>query len=193
MQKLIIVSGPAGSGKNTVCERLMENFPSVRRIITSTSRPPRGTEQDGIDYNFFSREEFEKLISENALYEYALVHGNYYGTLKSTIDDGFKTGSDLILIIDVQGAHTWMGRISDENPDLKSRIVSIFIMPPSIEELKKRLHTRGTEDESQIERRMHTAMDEMKRADEFDFVINSKSKDEDYAALKDIYLKVKSL
>ena len=142
MQKLIIVSGPAGSGKNTVCERLMENFPSVRRIITSTSRPPRGTEQDGIDYNFFSREEFEKLISENALYEYALVHGNYYGTLKSTIDDGFKTGSDLILIIDVQGAHTWMGRISDENPDLKSRIVSIFIMPPSIEELKKRLHTR---------------------------------------------------
>ena len=193
MQKLIIVSGPAGSGKNTVCERLMENFPSVGRIVTSTSRAPRGAEQNGVDYNFFSRQEFEDLISKNAFYEYALVHGNYYGTLKRTLDEGFKSGKDLVLIIDVQGAHTWTGRIASENPDLKERMVSVFIMPPSIDELKKRLHTRGTEDEAQIARRMETAISEMKRAGEFDFVINSKTKDEDYAALREIYLKVKTL
>ncbi len=193
MQKLIIVSGPAGSGKNTVCERLMENFPSVGRIVTSTSRAPRGAEQNGVDYNFFSRQEFEDLISKNAFYEYALVHGNYYGTLKRTLDEGFKSGKDLVLIIDVQGAHTWTGRIASENPDLKERMVSVFIMPPSIDELKKRLHTRGTEDEAQIARRMETAISEMKRAGEFDFVINSKTKDEDYAALREIYLKVKAL
>ncbi len=188
--KLIVVSGPAGSGKNTVCERLMAKYPNVERVVTSTSRPPRGTEQNGIDYNFFPREEFERLISQNAFYEWAKVHDNYYGTLKSTVLGRLNSGKDLILIIDVQGAKAWI-KIAKEDAEIRRRLTTVFIMPSGIEELKARLRTRATDSDTDIARRMKTAEEEMGQLEFFDRVIDSKTKDEDFNALEKIYLEKK--
>ncbi len=187
---LMIISGPAGSGKNTVAERLMEEFPNVERVLTSTSRPPRGQERDGADYNFLSPEEFEKKIKAGEFYEYAKIHERYYGTSKKSISDAFSKGGDLLLIIDVQGAKTWK-KIAENNPELSGRLVTIFIVPPSLDELRSRLQGRGTETEAEIERRMKTAEDELLQTKYFDALIYSKSRDEDYAALKKIYMHAK--
>lgn len=187
---VMIISGPAGSGKNTVSERLMEEFPNVKRVVTSTSRPPRGKEIDGIDYHFLSAEQFEKAIADGDFYEYAKVHDRYYGTSKKAVRDSLAAGNDLILIIDVQGAAAWK-KIAAENGEIAEKLTSIFIAPNSIDELRSRLKGRATESEADIERRMKTAVDEFRQADNFDRRIESKSKDEDYAALKKIYLNLK--
>jgi len=188
---ILIISGPAGSGKNTVAERLMSEFPTVKRVITSTSRPPRGTEKDGVDYHFLSPRNFETGIKNGDFYEYAKVHDRYYGTSKKTLNDAVGKSDDLLLIIDVQGAKSWK-KIAGENPELKKRMRSVFIAPESTDELRRRLAGRGTESSEEIERRMKTAFDELKAKDSFDYCIDSKSKDEDYSALKKIYLNLKS-
>lgn len=188
---ILIISGPAGSGKNTVAERLISEFGNVKRVITSTSRPPRGAEVDGVDYHFLSPEAFEKAIANGEFYEYAKVHDRYYGTSKKAIHDSLAAGNDLILIIDVQGADTWR-KIAAQNPEIAEKLTSVFVAPDSIDELRKRLIGRATESESDIDRRMKTAVDEFKQADKFDRRIESKTKDEDYAALKKIYLELKN-
>lgn len=188
---ILIISGPAGSGKNTVAERLISEFGNVKRVITSTSRPPRGAEVDGVDYHFLSPEAFEKAIANGEFYEYAKVHDRYYGTSKKAVHDSLAAGNDLILIIDVQGADTWR-KIASQNPEIADRLTSVFVAPDSIDELRKRLVGRATESESDIDRRMKTAVDEFKQADKFDRRIESKTKDEDYAALKKIYLELKN-
>lgn len=187
---ILIISGPAGSGKNTVAERLISEFGNVKRVITSTSRPPRGAEIDGVDYHFLSPEAFEKAIANGEFYEYAKVHDRYYGTSKKAVHDSLAAGNDLILIIDVQGADTWR-KIAAQNPEIAERLTSVFVAPDSIAELRKRLVSRATESEADIDRRMKTAVDEFKQADKFDRRIESKTKDEDYAALKKIYLELK--
>lgn len=188
---ILIISGPAGSGKNTVAERLISEFGNVKRIITSTSRPPRGAEIDGVDYHFLSPEAFEKAIANGEFYEYAKVHDRYYGTSKKAVHDSLASGNDLVLIIDVQGADTWR-KIASQNPEIAERLTSVFVAPDSIAELRKRLVGRATESEADIDRRMKTAVDEFKQADKFDRRIESKTKDEDYAALKKIYLELKN-
>ncbi len=188
---ILIISGPAGSGKNTVAERLISEFGNVKRVITSTSRPPRGAEIDGVDYHFLSPETFEKAIANGEFYEYAKVHDRYYGTSKKAVHDSLAAGNDLILIIDVQGADTWR-KIAAQNPEIAERLTSVFVAPDSIAELRKRLVGRATESEADIDRRMKTAVDEFKQADKFDRRIESKTKDEDYAALKKIYLELKN-
>ena len=188
---ILIISGPAGSGKNTVAERLISEFGNVKRVITSTSRPPRGAEIDGVDYHFLSPEAFEKAIANGEFYEYAKVHDRYYGTSKKAVHDSLAAGNDLVLIIDVQGADTWR-KIASQNPKIAERLTSVFVAPDSIAELRKRLVGRATESEADIDRRMKTAVDEFKQADKFDRRIESKTKDEDYAALKKIYLELKN-
>lgn len=188
---MLIISGPAGSGKNTVAERLMAEFPNVERVITSTSRQPRGQEKNGIDYHFLSVEDFESGIKSGEFLEYAKVHDRYYGTSKSAIETPISKGKDVILIIDVQGAETWKN-IAKENAALGKRITSVFVAPDSIDELRKRLKGRATESEAEIDRRMETAVFEYTKADLFDKKINSKSRDEDYSALREIYLSAKA-
>lgn len=188
---MLIISGPAGSGKNTVAERLMSEFPNIERVITSTSRQPRGQEKNGIDYHFLSVEDFESGIRSGEFLEYAKVHDRYYGTSKSAIETPISKGKDVILIIDVQGAETWKN-IAKENAALGKRITSVFVAPDSIDELRKRLKGRATESEAEIDRRMETAVFEYTKADLFDKKINSKSRDEDYSALREIYLSAKA-
>lgn len=188
---LLIISGPAGSGKNTVAERLMAEFPNVKRVVTTTTRPPRGNERNGVDYHFVSTEEFESDIALGDFYEYAKVHGRYYGTSKKSVLGDIAQGTDLILIIDVQGAKTWRS-IAAADTSIGDIMTSVFIRPNSIDELRKRLKGRATETEDEIDTRMRTAVDELKEAKHFDKIIDSGSRDEDYAALRKIYLEAKN-
>ena len=135
-------------------------------------------------------EYFKQKIKAGEFYEYAKIHERYYGTSKKSISDAFSKGGDLLLIIDVQGAKTWK-KIAENNPELSGRLVTIFIVPPSLDELRSRLQGRGTETEAEIERRMKTAEDELLQTKYFDALIYSKSRDEDYAALKKIYMHAK--
>ena len=143
---MLIISGPAGSGKNTVSERLMSEFPQIKRVVTSTSRPPRGAEKDGVDYHFLSPENFVKGIENGDFFEYAKVHDRYYGTSKKAVYEALEKGDDLILIIDVQGA----AQLALSLPEARF----VFILPPSLEVLARRLRDRGTDSEDVIKRRL---------------------------------------
>lgn len=183
---LFIVSGPAGSGKTTVCDRMLNEVPGVHRVVTSTTRAPRGGEVDTVDYYFFDRPTFEEKVADSEFYEHAHVHSNLYGTLKSEVQEKLAAGVDLLLNIDVQGA-AQMRETSENDSLLKGKVVSIFIIPPSVEELESRLRSRGTDAEDEIQRRMEVAIEEMKQSDLYDHTILSGSMDEDFQALLGIY------
>jgi guanylate kinase len=184
---LFIISGPAGSGKTTICDGLMEKE-SLQRIVTSTTRSPRQGEVDGLDYHFLSTEDFRIKIEEDAFYEYATVHSNYYGTQKADILTPILAGENLLLNIDVQGAKTITEKASADEA-LNGHLVSIFIMPPSLEELNARLQNRGTDSEEEIERRLTVARSEMKEEKHYDYTIISQSKSADLEAVLEIYRK----
>ena len=184
---LFIISGPAGSGKTTICDGLMEKE-SLQRIVTSTTRSPRQGERDGLDYHFLNTQDFETKITEDAFYEYATVHNNYYGTQKADILKPILSGQNLLLNIDVQGAKTITEKASADDV-LKGYIVTIFIMPPSLEELNARLRNRGTDSEEEIERRLIVARTEMEQQKYYDYTITSQSKSADLITALDIYKK----
>jgi guanylate kinase len=188
---LIIVSGPAGSGKTTLCDRMLAEEPALWRVVTSTTRKPRGNEKDHVDYYFFDHATFEQKIEQGHFYEYAHVHGNIYGTLKTEVQDKLAVGTDLLLNIDVQGA-AQMRETAQSDPLLKGHVVSVFIMPRTLEELEQRLRGRATDDEDQIQRRMQAASDEMQQHVLYDHTILSGSRGEDFAALQKIYLDEKA-
>jgi guanylate kinase len=188
---LIIVSGPAGSGKTTLCGRMLAEMPHIKRVVTSTTRQPRVGEVDTIDYYFFDRDTFQAKIAAAEFYEYAHVHSNLYGTLKSEVQDKIATGTDLLLNMDVQGA-AHMCETAQNDPLLKGKVATVFIMPPTMEELEARLRGRGTDPEDEVQRRMQVALEEMKLHEHYDQTILSKSRDEDFAALRAIYEKMKA-
>ena len=184
--RLFIVSGPAGSGKTTLCDRMIAESPQIDRVITSTTRAPREGEVDKTDYHFFDYKTFREKIDSGNFYEYATVHGNLYGTLKSEVQEKLSDGIDLLLNIDVQGAAQFREAAKHE-PLLKGKIVTIFIMPPSIKVLEARLRNRGTDSEVEIQRRLEVAVEEMAQSSHYDHRISSASRNEDFEALKEIY------
>ncbi len=184
---LMIVSGPAGSGKTTVCDRLREAYPDVHRVVTATTRKPRPGEQDGVDYHFLSPEVFAEKIAANDFFEYATVHGNSYGTLKEYVHAGLDAGQDLLLNIDVQGARSFQ-QAAAHDPHLKGRLCSIFIMPSSLEVIRERMQLRGHDSHEVIEKRLQTAQEEMKVYSMYDYVIVSSDRDTDFDRIRSIYL-----
>ena len=171
----IVMSAPSGCGKTTLVDMLLQEYHDIVYSISCTTREPRGEEEDGLDYHFKTKERFEELIKENAFIEYALVHGNYYGTLRAPIEEVLAEGNSMILDIDVQGAakvRDYVRSLPNTDP-LKIGYVDIFINPPSLEELRERLLHRGTDSLAVIEKRMHNAEGEMARAGEYMFQVTN--------------------
>ncbi|MGE9297304.1 MAG: guanylate kinase [Puniceicoccales bacterium] len=182
---LLVVSGPAGSGKTTVCDRMLKTYDTLSRVVTSTSRDPRSGEVDGEDYYFFPPETFAQMIEDGEFYEHAKVHGRYYGSLKREIDAKLARGCDLLLNVDVQGAAAYR-EAAEKSPELSGRVVTVFIQITP-EQIRERLEHRGSDDEAEIERRIQTAQNELREAPLYDHVILSGSKEEDFQRLAELY------
>ena len=162
---LLVISGPSGTGKGTLIEKLMKEDPSLVFSVSATTRAPRPGEIDGVHYHFVSNEKYDELVAEGAFVEYATVHGNRYGTLRSEVYARLERGENVVLDIDVQGA---LNVIASEKEK-----VSIFILPPSMKELRARLTGRGTETEEAVERRLANAVWEISQKDHYEYkVIN---------------------
>jgi len=189
---LLLISGPAGSGKTTLCDRLLEEFtPGLQRVITATTRPPRPGEKDGVDYHFFAEDQFLEKVRNDEFYEHAQVHSGYYGTLKAEIQDKLASQINLILNIDVQGASTFR-KLAQTDKTLASQIRTLFVLPSSIDQIRQRLLNRGKDSAEEIERRLITAEEEMKHKDYFDHILKSASKEEDYQSIRNYYMKAAS-
>lgn len=165
--QLIVLSGPSGVGKSTVIAELLGQRDNIYFSVSYTTRTPRVGEQDGVNYNFVSRDEFERMIAANELLEYAQYVGNYYGTSLKAIQDKLEAGVDVLLDIEVQGAAKVRARCPDA--------LFIFIIPPSFEELSRRLHRRNTDSEDVIAGRLAKARQEFREIPKYDYlVINDK-------------------
>jgi guanylate kinase len=160
---LFVVSAPSGTGKTTVAERLVQRVTDLALSRSYTSRPARPGEADGVDYNFISRERFERMARENAFLEWADVFGNLYGTAAADTDRMLGAGRDLVLVIDVQGARQVRQRSADT--------VGVFVLPPSFDVLEQRLRGRSKDTEAQMQRRLLTARAEVAAFIEYDYVI----------------------
>lgn len=160
---LLVISGPSGSGKGTVLKELFDRNINLFYSVSATTRNPRPGETEGVNYYFLTKEEFLRQAEKGNMLEYAEYCGNFYGTPKSAVDEMRHKGRDVVLEIEVQGARKVMASCPDA--------VSIFIMPPSEAELAKRLRGRQTEPEEVIEKRLSTALEEMKTATDYDYVV----------------------
>ena len=167
---LLILSGPSGVGKDAVLERMKERpLPGLKFVTTVTTRAQRPREADGKDYHFTTQAEFKKLLASNELLEWAEVYGNFYGVPKAPVRDALKQGHDVVVKVDVQGAAS-IKKIAPE-------AVFVFILPPSLEELRDRLSRRLTESPETLKRRLETAPEELKQLPTFDyFVVNHEGK-----------------
>ncbi len=172
---LFVISAPSGAGKSTICSSLRQT-PDTVYSVSCTTRTPRAGEIDGEDYHFMETAEFEQRIAAGDFLEFARVHDRYYGTLRKTIVDHLRDGIDVLVDIDVQGAAN-IRKCPD--PFIHDSLADIFIMPPSLDELRYRLLKRGTETAEQIERRLATAATEMKCWREYRYTIISGSMEED--------------
>jgi len=160
---LFVVSAPSGTGKTTVVEHLVERTPRLRQSISFTSRPARSGERDGVDYNFVSREAFEKMVREDAFLEWAEIFEHKYGTSRTQTELALASGTDLVLVIDVQGAR----QVRAQMPEA----VGIFVLPPSLESLAMRLRGRNKDSAEAIERRLATARAEVDTVADYDYVV----------------------
>ncbi len=160
---LIVFSGPSGVGKGSICKRLREINPNALISISATTRKPREGEKDGVDYFFLSREEFERDIEENAFLEYSYHFGNYYGTPRKAVEDSLKEGKDVILEIETNGGA--LIREQGENA------IFVFVLPPNLKELRRRIENRGSESEKEIENRLKRAVKELDYINLYDYSI----------------------
>ncbi len=160
---LIIISGPSGSGKDTVLKEVFKKLSDIKFSISSVTRDMREGEVEGEKYNFITREKFENMIKDNKLLEYNVYCNNYYGTPIDPVNDAIKNGTDIVLEVDVNGAENVRKKCPDN--------FSIFIMPPSFEVLEQRLKGRGTETEEVIAKRLNEAKAEINRCTEYDYIV----------------------
>ncbi len=161
--RLFLISGPSGSGKDTVLKEIFKKCPEIAFSISTITRPMRAGEIEGEKYNFISVEQFKKMLDNDELLEHNVFVGNYYGTPKAPVDKCLNSGRDMIAEVDVNGARQIRGRIKDA--------VSIFIMPPSLNVLKERLSNRGTESEELVNKRINEALREIACAAEYDYIV----------------------
>jgi guanylate kinase len=175
---LLIVSSPSGAGKTTLCNRLRAEFPDLRFSVSHTTRRPRPNEVDGREYHFVDKPSFDQMISEGSFAEWAQVHGNYYGTSVSEIDVAKREARGVLFDIDYQGARQIKARMPEA--------VGVFILPPSLAELERRLRGRGTEDEPTTLRRLQAAKGEIEHYGFFDFVIVNDDVERAYQELRAI-------
>ncbi len=177
---LIVISAPSGTGKTTLAHMLLKAFPNMEFSVSYTTRKPRLGEVNGKDYFFVDRDTFERMIEEGDFLEWAEVYGNLYGTSRSQVLKALNEGKDVLLDIDTQGAL----QVKKNFPEA----VLIFILPPSLKELERRLRSRGTDDEETIERRLKTARVEIERAPLYDYIVVNDVLEEAFEKLKSIVI-----
>ena len=175
---LMVVSGPAGVGKGTVCKQFLKENPEVWLSVSATTRSPRPGEEHGREYFFLSKEEFEEKIKSDNLLEYVCFVGNYYGTLKSAVEEKLSAGIDVLLEIEVEGAMNVKKKFPDS--------VLVFVLPPSFSELAERLKGRGTETSEVIEKRLSRAREEFECIKYYDYVLLNDTIDNAADKLKSI-------
>jgi guanylate kinase len=186
---LLVLAGPAGSGKSTLCDRLVAANMGFTRVVTTTTRSPRTGEASGVHYHFFTPAEFDAKVAAGAFLEWAWVHGDRrYGTLAASVLGPLLLGRDLVMSVDVQGVES-LRKIAAKDPFLARALTTVFIVVDH-ERLLARMRARGKDDEAEIARRMATAEAELREAGKFDFIIESKTRDEDFARLKAILRKI---
>ena len=177
---LLVLSAPSGGGKTTVCNRLLQRLPWLKRAVTATTRKPRAGEQDGRDYWFLTQAQFKNRVAEGGFFEYAQVHGNYYGTPSKEVEASLRKGQSLVLVIDVQGGAEVKGRRPDS--------LMVFLVPPSMGELKRRLFARGTDEPDVMRRRLREAARECDAGLGYEYLIINDDLDETVEALAQVCL-----
>jgi guanylate kinase len=178
---LLVVSSPSGAGKTTLCTRLRREFSGLEFSVSYTTRAPRKGEEHGKDYFFVDPEAFEAMIRRDELAEYALVHGNNYGTSAPQVREALSRGRDLLFDIDFQGGRQLRQKFPDD-------VVLVFILPPSMPELERRLRSRGTDAAEVIDRRLRMAREEIRHYGEYHYVIVNDDLDRAYDALRAVYV-----
>lgn len=177
---LIIVSGPSGTGKGTLCERLIQQDGELSFSVSATTRAPREGEVDGVHYHFLTEEAFDQLLAADAFLEYATVHDHRYGTLRAQVEEAIAQGQDILLDVDSQGAMNVMSKLEDT--------VSVFILPPSFRALRQRLHTRNTDDDQEIEKRLRNARAEIKQCKHYNYALINDDLDIAFSRLQAILM-----
>lgn len=185
---IIVVSAPSGGGKSSLCQRLLNWSPNLVYSVSCTTRAPRGGEQHGQDYFFLTRADFETQIAGGEFLEHAQYNGNYYGTPRTFIEAQLTAGRDVLLDVEVQGAGQLIQRVRAGAFAYPNALVTIFLMPPSLELLETRLRRRGTDSDETIRNRLAIAEREMKRWPDYDYVIVSGHLDDDFAQGKAIVI-----
>jgi guanylate kinase len=178
--RIFVVSGPSGSGKSTLIREVRQKVPDLGYSISHTSRPPRGQERNGVEYHFVSKESFQKMIESGEFVEWAEVYKDLYGTSVSSLRSQITNGLDVIMDIDVQGGRNIKEHFKDA--------VLIYVFPPSLEILEKRLRDRGTDDEKAIRARLHTATKEIKHCVSYDYLLFNDKLDQAVEELKSILI-----